>query len=216
MSEELEPGAAAEADRLLEQNHSMLSTLDRVIEVMTGIDVPYLFIGGLASATHGRYRHTADIDILVHPGNARQVLDAFSRAGFDTEETFPHWLFKARQGDEVVDILFSSQGEIYLDAPMLAHSTVEAFEGRKIHIVSPEDLIVMKALAHGEATPRHWFDALGILGRRPIDWDYLIERARRGPWRVISLLAYARSSDLPVPDSAMRELMSLVDSDSAP
>ena len=216
MSEELEPGAAAEADRLLDENHSMLATLDRVLEVMGDVGVPYVFIGGLASASHGRYRHTADIDILVHPGQARRVLEAFDDAGFETEETFPHWLFKARSGDEVVDILFSSQGEIYLDDPMLAHSSMASFEGRKIPLVSPEDLIVMKALAHGEATPRHWFDALGILGRCEIDWEYLITRSRRGPWRVISLLAYARSSDLPVPDSALRQLMSMVDSESSP
>lgn len=211
MGEDLEHGAAAEAERLLTDADGFLSVLDRVTKAMTDSGVPYLFAGGLASSVLGRYRHTADIDILVQPNKARETLESLEKAGFETEETFPHWLFKARSDGWVVDVLFRSTGNIYLDPDMIEHSVTGVYEGRELAVVGPEDMIVMKALAHTEETPRHWFDALGILGTCEIDWDYLLERARRGPARLLSLIAYAASADLPVPTSALHDLLRLID-----
>ena len=110
MGEELERDAAEEAERLLRDSNGFVSVLDRVTKAMADSGVSYLFAGGLASAVLGRYRHTADIDILVHPKRAREALDSLERAGFETEETFPHWLFKARREDWLVDVLFRSEG----------------------------------------------------------------------------------------------------------
>jgi hypothetical protein len=67
-------------------------------------------------------------------------------------------------------------------------------------------MIVIKAIAHDEETPRHWFDALGIVARGDVDWTYLVQRASRGPRRVMSLLMYALSIDLIVAPEAVRDL----------
>ena len=56
--------------------------------------------------------------------------------------------------------------------------------------------------------PRHWHDALGIIASCELDWDYLLERGQHGARRVLSLLVYAQSDDLVVPDRAIRELAS--------
>jgi hypothetical protein len=89
---------------------------------------------------------------------------------------------------------------------MLRHSLVREFKGLPVRIASPEDLIVIKAIVHKEETSRHWFDALAILSRSDIDWDYLLHRARRGARRVLSLLIYAQSRDILVPTWAVRRL----------
>lgn len=211
MAEELEPGAAAEAERLLSDGRSLTAMIDRVSTAMTAADIPFLFVGGLASSVLGRRRHTADIDILVHPKEARTTLDALEDHGFQTEETFPHWLFKARDGEQVVDVLFQSKGDIYLDQEMLDHAVTGEFDDRTIRVVGPEDMIVMKALAHAEETPRHWFDAMSVLGCCEIDWDYLTVRARKGPARVLSLLAYALSNGLPVAHTTIHDLVGMLD-----
>ena len=72
------------------------------------------------------------------------------------------------------------------------------------------DLVVMKALSHDEESPRHWHDALGVLAKVDLDWDYLLERASLGPNRVLALLHYALSVDVPVPASAINHLHELV------
>jgi hypothetical protein len=68
----------------------------------------------------------------------------------------------------------------------------------------------MKAIAHDQDTPRYWHDALGIIAHTELDWDYLLQRARIGPRRVLSLLLHAQSDDLIVPDRAVRQLFEAI------
>ena len=84
--------------------------------------------------------------------------------------------------------------------------------GVDLPAIAPEDLVVMKALSHDEESPRHWHDALGVLATVDLEWDYLLERARLGPNRVLALLHYALSVDVPVPASAVNHLHELVSS----
>ena len=46
----------------------------------------------------------------------------------------------------------------------------------------------------------------GILASTELDWAYLVSRARKSPNRVLSLLHYALSIDLPVSVAAIRSL----------
>jgi predicted nucleotidyltransferase len=171
--------------------------------------VPYLLIGGLASALLGRPRCSSDIDLLVKPQDAWRSLEVLRKVGFKTEETNPHWIYKAFRDDALVDVLFKSKGDIYLDDEMLQRAPLREIDGVSVRVMPPEDLLVIKALVHDEETPRHWFDAIGLLTRNPIDWEYLLRRARRGPRRVLSLLSYAASLDLPVPLDVIRRLAEL-------
>ena len=134
------------------------------------------------------------------------MLHVLAEAGFRTEETDPVWLYKAFKQDVLVDLIFYGMGGIYLDEEMLAHSCVREFKGSPVRIPSPEDLIVIKALVHREETSRHWFDALALISRNDLDWDYLLRRSRRGSRRVLSLLIYAQSHDVLVPDGVIRRL----------
>jgi predicted nucleotidyltransferase len=168
--------------------------------------LPYLLVGGIASGILGRPRWTHDLDLFVRPQDARPMLRVFAEAGFRTEETDPVWLYKAFKREVLVDLIFYGTGGIYLDEDMLAHSRVREFKGYHVRIPSPEDLIVIKALVHKEETSRHWFDALALISRCDLDWEYLLRRARRGSRRVLSLLIYAQSNDVLVPDGVIRRL----------
>jgi hypothetical protein len=86
--------------------------------------------------------------------------------------------------------------------------------GRKLPVVPPEDLLVMKALATDEDTARYWYDSLAIVARTDLDWDYLAMRARQhGARRILSLLLFATSVDLLVPRQAIEELYGLIQGD---
>ena len=100
-----------------------------------------------------------------------------------------------------VDVIGRSTPDIMLDDEMLDRAVTREYYGRRLTLVPPEDLIVMKALAASEDTPRYWYDALGVIGHTDLDYDYLIRRARAsGSRRVLSLLLYAWSNDLVVPN----------------
>jgi hypothetical protein len=184
-----------------------LQVLDETIAVLEGEGLPYLFVGGIASAVLGRARFTLDIDTFVRATDVDRVMRAFEVAGFVTAPYNPLWLFKAARHGVVVDVLIRSTGDIYLDGEMLDRSSVREFEGRTVRVPPPEDILVMKVLAHAEETPRYWFDALSIVARCDLDWEYLLERARVGPRRILSLLFYAQANDLVVPDEVIRALI---------
>jgi len=186
---------------------TFLRVAGEAIAAIESRDIPYAFIGGIASALHGRPRWTHDVDLFVRPEDAGRTVEALAEAGFATQRTDEFWLFKGIKEGVLVDVIFRSTGDIYLDDEMLARSTIEEFKGLRLRVVAPEDLVVIKAVVHDEKTPRHWFDALGIIARAELDWTYLVWRARQSRHRVASLLLYARSKDLPVPPTAIRELL---------
>ena len=97
-----------------------LSVLRDAIAALEDKSIPYVLMGGISSATLGRPRGTNDIDLFVEPDNARLTLDALEASGFTTQETDPRWLYKGFKEDILVDVIFRSTGDIYLDEEMLA------------------------------------------------------------------------------------------------
>ena len=189
---------------------TVAGVLAEAVAALERADIPYLLIGGLASSVHGRPRASEDIDIFVKQPDAEAALDAFAAAGFETEATNPQWIYKATKDDVQVDLIFWLKGDVYLDDEMLERALDGEWEGVRVKVMPPEDLIVVKAVIHDEQTPRHWGDALGIIADTELDWDYLARRARKGARRVLALLVYAQSNDLVVTDDTIRALFESV------
>jgi predicted nucleotidyltransferase len=185
---------------------ALASVLDDVVHALDAEQIPYLVIGGIAGSLLGRPRCSSDIDLFVQPERAPDALEALAKQGFRTEVSNPHWLYKAFRDDVLIDLLFKVKGNIYLDAEMLRRSQVRCFRGTPVRVIAPEDFVVVKAIASDEETPRHWYDALAVLARQDLDWEYLTARASSAPRRVLSLLLYATSNDLWVPAGALRQI----------
>ena len=189
----------------------LLTALDAALAALEAAKIPFLVVGGVASAVYGRPRWTRDIDLFFRLEDATRALDALEGAGFETTVVDPHWLSKARMGDVVVDVLTRSKPDVLLDDEMLERSVWADFKGRKIRLLPPEDLLLMKAVASSEDTPRYWYDAIGIAARSDLDWGYLTTRAKAGgARRVLAVLIYAQSNDVAVPLEPLRELADLV------
>ncbi len=193
-----------------ELNERFNRVLSDTVEALQADGLKYAFIGGIASGGLGRPRSTHDIDVFVMPEDAERALRALDHHGFRTEKTDPSWLYKGFKEDILVDIIFKSKGEIYLDSEMYQRLITAEFHGRQLRLVAPEDLLIIKAAAHSELTPGHWHDAIALLSHATLDWEYLIKRARRAPRRLLSLLLYAQSSDIFVPNWVVHELFSVV------
>ena len=169
-------------------------------------EVPFGVLGGVASAAYGRPRWTKDIDVFCRADDAGRVLEILEQHDFEIERTNPTWIFKAWRHGVLVDVIFKVKSEVYFDAAMAERIRRVEFEGVDVPILAPEDIVVTKAIAGDEESPWHWYDALGIIAVNELDWDYLLERARKSPNRVISLLHYAMSIDIPVSMGALRRL----------
>jgi predicted nucleotidyltransferase len=189
----------------------LLAVLDETIAALDNADVEYMLMGGIASSCMGRERWTHDIDLFMRPAEALRALEVLREAGFDTEETFPDWLFKAHKDGQLVDIIFRSGGGVLVDSEMVDRAPRSTFMGRDISVVPAEDMIVIKALVASEHSPRHWHDALAIIASADLDWQYLMRRARLGVRRVMSLLLYAQSEDLPVPAWVVADMFAMLE-----
>ena len=188
-----------------------LQVLDEAVAAVERDGIPYVSIGSIPTVLLGKPRWAEgeeDIDFFVKREDARAALEALDRAGFSTQETYPQWLYKGKKAGVVVDIIFRSTGDIYLDEEMLDRAIDADFKGRKVKLAPAEDIAIMKALAHSRDTPTYWHDAVGILSESEIDWDYLVRRSlRHGARRMLSLLVYAESNDLIVPDWVIEKLV---------
>src|SRR6266536_2417274 len=184
----------------------LAAVLLRAVAVLRRADIEHALIGGLASATMGRSRHTHDIDLSVAPDDAERALDALARAGFRTERTDTTWLYKAFWDGMLVDVIFVSKGGVVFDEEMRDHRLLVDVRGRPVETLSPEDMLVIKALTNAEHVPRHWYDGLSILAAGELDWSYFARPGRPHATRVCSRLLYAVADGIPVPQEPLREL----------
>lgn len=167
--------------------------------------IPYVVIGGLASATWGKPGPINDIDLFVRESDVGDVLKTLEAGGFSTRQEYPTWLYKAFKNDVLVDVIFRVQEKIVLDDEMLGRAVHKTIEGQRVPLVSPEDLIVTLAAAHEDDT-EYWYNALAVIKKTDLDWDYVVARADGSPLRMLSLLVYAQSEDIAVPDSAIARI----------
>jgi predicted nucleotidyltransferase len=178
--------------------------LGDVVEALS--NVSFAVLGGVASAAYGRPRWTKDIDIFVRGDDADAALTALADAGFETERTNPSWIFKGFRDGVLVDVIFKVKSDVYFDDEMATRVRMIDFADVSIPVLAPEDVIVTKAIAADEEAPWHWHDALGVIASTELDWAYLVSRARKSPNRILSLLHFALSIDLPVSANAIRSL----------
>jgi hypothetical protein len=81
----------------------------RTLHVLSDARVPFL-VGGSHAILHytGIIRETKDFDLFVRRADVEKALESLALAGYWTQITFPHWLAKAKQGTDHVDLVFSS------------------------------------------------------------------------------------------------------------
>ena len=166
------------------------ATRDFYVRSMRRLDdagVDFLVGGAYAFERYtGIARHTKDFDIFVHPRDVQRVLDTLEAAGCDAELPFPHWLGKARCGDDFVDVIFGSgNGVAVVDDDWFKHSVPEEIFSRSVRLIPVEEMIWSKAFI----MERERFDGGDVAhilraSAERIDWPRLV--ARFGDdWRVL-------------------------------
>jgi hypothetical protein len=186
------------------------NVLGEAAKIAEAEDAPYGVFGSLASAHWGRPAPSGDIDLFVRAHDVHRLLAALEGHGFDVSEENPKWIMKAVKDGVLVDLIFKVRGDIYFDDEMIAHTVEADYLGQRVRVLSAEDTLLIEALSNEYETPDHWFNALAILARQQLDWDYLLWRSRTGARRMLSLLVYAQSTDVPVPNRFVRDLYRMV------
>ena len=157
-------------------------TMRRVVTALRDADVPFLLGGGLAVWAWGGPATGHDLDVMVLPEDAERALEALGAAGMRTEKPPEGWLYKAWDGDVLVDIIFRPVGH-EVDDEMFERADELEVSAVPMKVMSLEDILVTKLLAlddHALDLERHLEFARSL--RERIDWQDVRERTEHSPY----------------------------------
>src|SRR5689334_18306394 len=115
--------------------------------------VPFVLGGSLAVWARGGPESCNDLDLIVKRENADAALDALESAGMRPEKPPEGWLYKAWDGDVLVDLIFSPKGLTIDDRAFEAAEDVSVF-GVELRAMKLEDVLITKLRALHE----HYLD----------------------------------------------------------
>jgi hypothetical protein len=151
----------------------------RTLHVLSDARIPFM-VGGSHAILHytGIVRETKDFDLFIRRDDLDAALQALREAGYHTEITFPHWLAKARQGNDVVDLVFSSgNGVCRVDDAWFSHAIEADVLGMPVKIAPVEELLWQKAYVM-ERERYDGADVAHILRAcaESLDWERVVRR----------------------------------------
>jgi predicted nucleotidyltransferase len=162
---------------------------DRLVEsarkagaILREADVPHALAGGLAAWARGGPKTEHDVDFMVKPDDAERALQAVADAGMRTERPPEGWLFKAYDGDMLIDLIFNPSSGPVTDEILERAEELEV-QAMPMRVARLEDVMVTKLMALTEQEP----DFGGVLEiarsvREQIDWDEVRERTTGSPF----------------------------------
>ena len=160
----------------------LVATMKRASAALRDADVPFMLGGGLAAWARGGPRTDHDVDFFVREEDADRALDALAAIGMRPEKPPEEWLFKAYDGEVLVDLIFRPSGGP-IDQAFFDQATELEVLGHTLLVASIDDVFTTKLLALTEQEPD--FGQVLQLARalrEQIDWDFVRTRSAGSPF----------------------------------
>jgi len=160
----------------------MVPTLKKAAAALRDAGIPFLVAGGVASWVRGGPPTDHDLDFLIKPEDAEKALNALAGVGMRAERPPEEWLYKAHDGDVLVDLIFNPAG-LEVDDELIARGEEREVEAMTMRVMRPEDLLVSKIMAMTEHSI-NYRSCLEIARslREQIDWDDVRRRTESSPY----------------------------------
>jgi hypothetical protein len=158
------------------------ATLKKAVAAFREAEVATLLGGSLAIWARGGPETRHDLDFMVKPEDAERALQALVEVGMRPQTPPEGWLYKAWDGDVLVDVIFQPKGLEMTDDVFTRGETREVM-AISVNLMSLEDVFATKLLALDE----HNCDYSALLLRarslrEQIDWEQLRERTDDWPF----------------------------------
>jgi hypothetical protein len=166
--------------------------------------IPFVLGGGVACWARGLAGHGRDVDFMVRPDDAEAALKTLEDAGMEPKRPPEGWLFKARDGDVVIDVIFRPAGLEMSDEVIERGDELEV-EAVPMRVMAATDVMVTKLMALSE----HHCDYEAVLEisralREQLDWDDLRCRTEESPFAAAFFTLVERLGIAPSVDEAVR------------
>src|SRR3954470_11952094 len=158
------------------------STLKTAAGALRTADVPFMLGGGLAVWARGGPDTDHDLDLMLKHSDADRALEVLEAEGMTTEKPPEQWLYKAYDGDVLIDLIFEPSGLPIDDRVFARADQLDVYAVRML-VMSLEDVLATKLMAMGE----HNLDYEAVVElaralREQIDWDDVRRRTAESPY----------------------------------
>ena len=164
----------------IEQLSPLLGAIESAGQWLKASSIDHVVVGGVAASILGRPRVTRDVDVLVDVNEEdwESLLNSGSEWGILPRISdciqFAHesrMLLVRHEASSIdIDIIFAS---LSYEREIIERATSSLLGEISVLIPTPEDLIVMKAVAQ---RPRDCVDIEATLDEHPdVDWDYILK-----------------------------------------
>jgi hypothetical protein len=160
----------------------LLETLKHASAALREAGVPFALGGGVAIWARGGPESEHDLDFFLKPEDADRALQALAAAGLRPERPPEGWLYKAWDGDVMIDLIFEPTS-VTVDDAFLDRAPETEVHAVRMRVLLPEDVLVTKLLALRE----HNVDYESLLEmartvREQINWDDVRRRTGDSPY----------------------------------
>jgi hypothetical protein len=165
-----------------ENFHGLLGTMKRATAALRDADVEFMLGGGFAIWARGGPPTDHDVDLYVRERDALAALEGLVAAGFREDRPPEDRLYKAWEGDNLVDLVFRPAGGPIADEHFARATTMEV-NAQRLPVAAIDDVLVTKLLAMTEQEPdyRAVLEVARSL-REQIDWNVVEERTKESPF----------------------------------
>src|SRR3954447_11510110 len=181
--------------------------MKKAVAAFREANVPALLAGSLAVWARGGPETRHDLDFVVKPEDAERALQALEDAGMKAERPPEAWLFKAWDGEVLVDVIFEPRG-LVVDDELMARAEEREVMAIGIRLMALEDVLVSKLMALDEHSAD--YSQLLLMARtlrEQISWDTLRQRTSGSPFAkafftLAEELSIAPRGEAPAPETA--------------
>ena len=157
-------------------------TLRTAIATLRDARVPFVLGGSLAVWARGGPQTQNDLDLMVKPEDAEAALQALAAANMRPERPPEEWLFKAWNGDVMIDLIFHPAGLEMTDEVLARADTISVL-AVATPVMALEDVLATKL----NALTEHTLDYRPLLVmtralREQIDWQRLRAQTASSPF----------------------------------
>ncbi len=161
---------------------AMGETLKKATAALRDADIPFVVGGSVASWARGGPEPRHDLDIMVKPDDAEAALACLEATGMRSERPPEGWLYKAWDGEVMLDLIFMPKGLPMTDDVIRRAEEIDVLAIR-MPVMSLEDMLTTKLLALDE----HSLSYTSLIQiaralREQIDWESLRERTSASPY----------------------------------
>jgi hypothetical protein len=166
---------------MMSASNELTPSMKKAAAALREGEVSFALGGSLAVWARGGPEVSHDIDFIVRRSDAERALALLADGGFRTEKPPENWLYKAYDGDCLIDLIF--EAPIGETSVFIGNADPKVVMGVEMPVMQIDDVLIMKLGAMTEL----YMDYSSLLQiarstREQITWEHVRSQTKGSPF----------------------------------